>query len=186
MRIMALFQKHYFSLNNSVSKNILVCLSRKDAKFSAALHLFGEKDGLVFDLKQYTAFVKEKNSALAFFDGGASAFEFCVSNKENELQVSGRKGHCVMLMMRQVEKISGRVSVVCIAKNTFERLMELDKLIMHLMTRMDKSVPECEMLLKKEHNIDELGINEHGLDLYALDMELNLFESGVKDSIFKS
>lgn len=183
---MALFQKHYFSLNNSVSKNILVCLSRKDGKFSPALHLFGEKDGLVLDLKQYSTFVKEKNNALAFLDGGASAFEFCISNKDNELQVQGRKGHCVMLMMRQVEKIGGRVSVVCIAKNTFERLMELDKLIMHIMTRMDKSIFECEMLLKKEHKIDDLGINEHGLDMYALDMELNLFESGVKDCIFKT
>jgi hypothetical protein len=175
---MALFQKKYFALNNSLSKNILVCLRKKDGKFSAQLNIFGEKDGITLTLGQYKGLVSEKNNVLSYMDGGVSALDFDLSGKDTELFATGRKAQCAMLLMRQVDKLSGKVNVVCLAKNTFERLMELEPLITHEMTKLDNSATECEM-------IKGGGVNEHGLDLCALEMEMNLFEMGVKDCIFK-
>lgn len=182
---MSLFLKQYFSLNNSLSKNILICLKRKEGQFSAVLHIFGEKDGLSLSLGQYETLVSEKNNVLAYMDGGVGSLEFDIPSKDAELSAIGRKAQCPMLLMRQVDKLSGKVSVVCLAKKTYERLVELSKLIVHLMSRLEKSVPECEKLFLKCQQNDALGINEHGLDLAALEMELNLFEQGVKDNIFK-
>lgn len=183
MRTMALFHKQYFSLNSSVSKNILVCLKRKEGKFSPLLHIFGDKDGVALTLDQFTTLVREKNNVLAYMDGGVQVYELDLSDKISELIASGRKGHCNMILIRQVEKLSGRVNIICLAKITFVRLMELSKLILHLLTRLEKSVPECEKLLSNQNDV--LGVNEHGLDLCALQMELSLFQTGVKDCIFK-
>lgn len=182
---MALYLKQYFSLNNSLSKNILVCLRKKDTKFAAALYVFGEKDGLSFTLEQFKALLSEKKNVLSYMDGGAQAIEFDLPSVETDLNGSGRKAQCAMLLLRQVEKASGKVSVVCLAKKTFERLVELSDLIIHAMTKLENSAVECEKVFTSEHQNAALGVNEHGLDLHALGMELNLFQQGVKDCIFK-
>jgi hypothetical protein len=183
---MALFQKQYFSLNNSLSKNILVCLRRKEGKFIPLLHVFSEKDGLSLTLPQYRALLCEQQNILAYMDGGVAALEFDLPSEETELNVSGRKSQCAMILMRQVEKTSGKVSVICLAKKTFERLAELSSLVIHSMEKLEKSAQECEKIFTSGHQNDlVLGVNAHGVDLHALRMELQLFEHGVKDCIFK-
>lgn len=143
--------------------------------------MFGEKDGLCLTLGQYKALVAEKENVLSYMDGGVADVEFDIPSEESELNAMGRKGHCEMLLMRQLDKASGKVSVICLAKKTFARLVELSELIIHIMTKLENSAKECEKILESK----ELGVNEHGLDLQALGMELKLFEKGVKDCIFK-
>ena len=180
---MALYQKQYFSLNNSLSKHILVCLRRKEGKFSPVLHVFGEKDGLSLTLGQYKAMLAEKQNVLSYMNGGVNQPDFDIGSEESELNAMGRKGQVEMLLMRQLDKASGKVSVICLGKRTFERLVELSELIIHAMTKLENSAKECEKIFSGEHK--ELGVNEHGLDMKALGMELKLFEQGVKDCVFK-
>jgi hypothetical protein len=185
---MELFNKRYFSLNKSLSKNILICLKRTENGFLPRLFLYGGKDSILMSMTQFANLILEEPRIMEFMDGRAAKFDHDLSSAEDELTISGKIGSVRFVVLRQQDKESGRINVLSMAKTTYQRLIDMSSLVQRMMVRFEKAAPVCQEMYVKYKKGDLCHtfydqISPHGFDFCVFAMELLLFEAGVRDDV---
>jgi hypothetical protein len=179
---MAQFQKSYYSLNRSNSKNILISLvHNSDGSFSPLLHIYGGKDGISLSLRQYTDLYASHDELLNFLDSRCESAFLDLSNDQNQLFCTGRRTNCSMLIFKQLD--GNHTNVVCVAKNTFEKMLDLRPIINRLLLRYEQSMPDIMDVYRRQKSGEQVidKINTYGFDLALFGWELKHFADGVKD-----
>jgi hypothetical protein len=179
---MAHFQKLYYALNRSSSKNILISLvHNNDGSFSPLLHIYGGKDEISMSLRQYNDLYAASENLFNFLDARCDSAFLDLSNDHNQLFVTGRRTNYPMVIFKQVEQ--NHTNVICIAKNTLEKLLELRGIVNRLLLRYEKSMPDIIDVYRKQKAGEQINdkINMYGFDLALFGWELKAFSSGVTD-----
>lgn len=185
---MALFQKTYYNLNKSNSKCILLALVKNEDKFTPTLFIYGDKSGVRLSLRQYLELYNSNDDLFAFLDKRVKSAFLNLSNEEDgKVWISGLQTQSTMLMIRQFEKNYN--NVVCIAKETFEKLLTLRPIIQRTLIRMEQSHSDIAETFQ-HHKAGEKNfldkINMFGFDVYNFAWELELFENGVTEVEFNN
>jgi hypothetical protein len=178
---METYLKSFYALNNSKSKNILISLVRKDDKFTPYLQVYSNKDGVRLTLAQYLELYNSCNELFEYLDGRVPNTFLNLGTEENQLFVTGIKSVCSMIGIKQLE--DNRTKCICMAKSTFERLLDLKPLIVRLLNRYEQSMPDIMETARKVKAGEILPdrFNMHGLDLHLLALELKLYSNGVTE-----
>lgn len=184
--IMAHYQKTYYALNKTNSKNIMISLlQNSDDTFTPVLDIYSDKDGCQMNLRQYLDLYNASTEIFEFLDGKCKPPFINLSNDNTQLFISGQVSACKTVMFKQTH--NDYTSVVCIAKNTFEMLLKLRPLIQRYLIRFEQSMGDIADTYKKvkagDNNIKD-KINMHGFDVTNFALELKLYANGVTDAVF--
>jgi hypothetical protein len=175
----------YYGLNKSNTKHILLSLVRNgDDTFTPLLHIYSDKNGCRMTLRQYLDLYNSSQLLLDYLDGKNKTANLDLSNENNQLNITGRLSACSMLVFKQVEL--NHTSVVCMAKNTFEKLLLLRPIIQRILMRYEQSMEAIVYAYKIHKDGGEIldKMNTNGFDLTTFGMELKFFANGVHDSVF--
>lgn len=176
---MSHYQKSEYPLNKSHSKSVQISLLRKGDAFTPSLQIYGDKDSVKFTLRQYLELFTANPDIFAFFDGLTETVFLDLTNENTQIFVTAKKlASCSMLVFKQIE--DGHISVVCIARNTYEKLLDLRPIIHRLLLRFEKSMPDIMDTYKKVgskdwQNIIGDKINVYGFDITAFAYEVMLY-----------
>lgn len=185
---MELFNKNWFAITKTCTKNILICLKRSEDEFLPRLFLYGDKNSVEMSLTQFASLILEEPQVMDFMDKRIDKLEFKLSTPEHELDVCGSCGTVRYVVLRQKCQKTGYMNAVTMAKGTYQRLVEMSSMVQRILVRMDKAAPTCHEMQVKYKAGDLCPsfydrISEQGFDFCAFANELTLFESGVKDDM---
>jgi hypothetical protein len=180
------FNKHYYALNKSNTKNILISVVRKgDGTFFPLLHIYSEKYGCRMSLRQYLDMYNSSQELFDYLNGMSKSAFLDISTDNNPLFISGKMSTCSMLVFNQ-QVDETHTSAIYMAKNTFEQLLNLRPIVQRLLLRFEHSMPDMIDTYKKHlagEKIDD-KINMHGFDITTFALELKLYPTGVTEGMF--